>query len=198
MSVDGEGTLATPGADWRSGSWLLGAVIKHRRGEASLAGDGGPGTVRRQRAGIDPYAALDATKRLRLGAAAALGEGTLTLVLEKPESGEDVRALKTGMSLGMAAIDVKGRLVERAAGAGSGSTLRRTRSGCGPLRTRRRGFRRRGPTARRDAHPPPLARESHQVTAADADPCAVTGRTPESRLRQRSASPTSPTRHLKR
>jgi len=35
LTVDGEVTSATLGADWRSGRWLAGAMVKHSVGEGS-------------------------------------------------------------------------------------------------------------------------------------------------------------------
>ena len=135
LSIDGEVTSATLGADWRQGRWLLGAMVKHSIGEGSYSGDGA-GEVESTLTGIYPYAAVDLSARLRAWAAAGLGEGSLTLTPENPETGEADPAIETDMSLGMAALGAKGNLVEPAGGAGSGSTSRRTRSGCGPRRTR--------------------------------------------------------------
>ena len=118
LSIDGEVTSATLGADWRSGRWLLGAMVKHSIGEGSYSGDGGAGSVESTLTGLYPYAAVDMSARLRAWAAAGLGEGTLTLTPENPETGEDDPALETDMSLGMAALGAKGNLVEPAAGSG--------------------------------------------------------------------------------
>ena len=117
LSIDGEVTSATLGADWRSGRWLLGAMVKHSIGEGSYSGDGA-GEVESTLTGIYPYAALDLSARVRAWAAAGLGEGSLTLTPENPETGEADRALETDMSLGMAALGAKGNLVEPAAGGG--------------------------------------------------------------------------------
>ena len=79
LSVNGEVSSATLGADWRSGSWLPGTMFKHSLGEGSYSGDGGSGKVESALTGIYPYAALDVNKRLRAWGTAGLGEGTLTL-----------------------------------------------------------------------------------------------------------------------
>ena len=117
LSIDGEVTSATLGADWRSGRWLLGAMVKHSLGEGSYSGDGA-GEVESRLTGIYPYAAVDLSARLRAWAAAGFGEGSLTLTPENPETGEDERAIETDMSLGMAALGAKGNLVEPAGGSG--------------------------------------------------------------------------------
>ena len=113
LTIDGEVTSATLGADWRSGRWLLGAMVKHSLGEGSYSGDGGSGDVESQITGVYPYAAVDLSERLRAWATAGLGEGTLTLT---PETGEDAPSLETDMSLGMAALGAKGALVGPASG----------------------------------------------------------------------------------
>ena len=118
LTVDGEVTSATLGADWRTGRWLLGAMVKHSIGEGSYSGDGGSGSVENTLTGIYPYAAVDVSARLRAWAAAGLGEGTLTLTPKNPETGEDDPALETDMSLGMAALGARGNLVEPADGSG--------------------------------------------------------------------------------
>ena len=120
LTVNGEVTSATLGADWRAGSWLMGAMVKHSIGEGDYSGDGGSGSVESTLTGIYPYAAVDLSARLRAWAAAGLGEGSLTLTPKNPETGEADPALETDMSLGMAALGAKGNLV---APAGSGFRL---------------------------------------------------------------------------
>ena len=117
LRIDGEVTSATLGADWRSGTWLLGTMFKHSLGEGSYSGDGA-GSVESALTGIYPYAALDVSARLRAWAAAGLGEGTLTLTPKNPETGEDAPALETDMSLGLAALGAKGTLVAPAGASG--------------------------------------------------------------------------------
>ena len=117
LNIDGEVTSATLGADWRSGRWLVGAMVKHSIGEGSYSGDGA-GSVESQLTGVYPYAALDVSARLRAWAAAGLGEGSLTLTPKNPETGEADPAIETDMSLGMAALGAKGNLVEPAGGSG--------------------------------------------------------------------------------
>ena len=118
LTVDGEVTSATLGADWRTGRWLLGAMVKHSIGEGSYSGDGGSGKVENTLTGVYPYAAVDVSARLRAWAAAGLGEGTLTLTPKNPETGADDPSLETDMSLGMAALGARGNLVEPAGGSG--------------------------------------------------------------------------------
>ena len=118
LTIDGEVTAATLGADWASGRWLAGAMVSHATGEGSYSGDGGAGEFESALTGVYPYAAFDATERLTLWAAAGWGEGTFTLIPENPATGEDDPAMETDMSLGMGALGAKGALVEPAAGSG--------------------------------------------------------------------------------
>ena len=118
LTVDGEVTSATLGADWRSGRWLAGAMVSHSLGEGSYSGDGGAGEVENTLTGVYPYAAYDVSERVTAWAAAGLGEGTLTLTPKNPATGEDDPAMETDMSLGLAALGARGALLEPAAGSG--------------------------------------------------------------------------------
>ena len=118
LSIDGEVISATIGADRRSGRWLLGAMVKHSIGKGSYSGDGGAGDVESTLTGIYPYAAVDLNPRLLAWGSVGLGEGSLTLTPQNPETGEDNPAIKTGISLGMAAFGARGNLIEPAGGSG--------------------------------------------------------------------------------
>ena len=112
LTLDGEVTSATLGADWRSVRWLAGVMVKHSRGEGSYSGDGGSGEVESTLTGVYPYVGFDVTERLTAWAAAGLGEGSLTL------TPEGARAMETDLSLGLVALGAKGALVEPAGGRG--------------------------------------------------------------------------------
>ena len=118
LTIDGEVTSATLGADYAAGRWLGGLMVKHSLGEGSYSGDGGSGTVESTLTGIYPYGALDLSERLTAWASAGLGEGTLTLTPENPETGANDPSLETDMSLAMAALGARGALVEPEAGSG--------------------------------------------------------------------------------
>ena len=118
LTVEGEVTSATLGADWRSGRWLTGAMVKHSLGEGSYSGDGGSGEVESAITGVYPYAAYEVHERLKVWGAAGYGEGALTLTPKNPETGAADPAMETDMSLAMAALGAKGALIEPAAGSG--------------------------------------------------------------------------------
>ncbi len=118
LQVDGEVTTATLGADAVSGRWLVGAMVSHSLGEGSYSGDGGSGTVESTLTGVYPYAAWDATERLRLWGTAGTGEGKLTLTPNNPLTSADDPSMETDMSLVLTALGARGSLVEPSSGSG--------------------------------------------------------------------------------
>ncbi len=130
FSLDGEATTAMLGADYARGDWLLGLAITQSEGEGGYA-DGGTGSVRcpqrldaetrrvlcggavREGDGVVeasltaaiPYAALQASERLKLWGAAGLGSGEVTL---QPAMGERYRA---DTDWRMAAVGVRSELL---------------------------------------------------------------------------------------
>ena len=48
-------TSATLGADYATGRWLGGVMVKHSLGEGSYSGDGGAGEVESALTGLYPY-----------------------------------------------------------------------------------------------------------------------------------------------
>ena len=112
LSVDGELTSVTLGADFAFGAWLAGVMATHVRGGGGYRGDGGAGTVAGELTGVFPFAGVDLSARLTAWAVAGLGLGGLTLT---PEAAQ---ALETDLTLALAALGARGRLVEPAAGSG--------------------------------------------------------------------------------
>ena len=112
LSVDGELTSVELGADFAAGAWLAGVMASHVRGEGSYGGAGGGGAVESTLTGVFPYAGVDLSERLTAWAVAGLGLGGLTLTPEAEQ------ALETDLTLALAAVGARGRLVEPAAGSG--------------------------------------------------------------------------------
>ena len=112
LSVDGEVTTALLGAEAASGAWLGGVMLSHARGDGSYRGDAGAGTVASTLTAVHPYVGVDLSERLTAWAAGGLGLGGLTL------TPEGAGALETDLSLLLAALGARGRLVEPAAGSG--------------------------------------------------------------------------------
>ncbi len=141
FSLDGETTTAMLGADYARGRWLVGLALMQSSGEGGYA-DAGTGSVRcpqpldaeRRRvlcgeavregegkveatlAAAIPYAAVQASERLKLWGAFGYGAGDVTL---KPETGG---ALKADISWSMAAMGMRGDLLPPLS-AGSGPAL---------------------------------------------------------------------------
>ena len=112
LSVDGEVLSATLGADYAWGRWLAGALLSHARGSGSYNGEAGAGTVESTLTGVWPYAGVDLSERLTAWAAAGAGLGGLTL------TPAGARALETDLTLLLAALGARGRLVEPEGGSG--------------------------------------------------------------------------------
>ena len=145
FSLDGETTTAMLGADYARGDWLVGLALTQSAGEGGYADSGveprpasqhcpdamdpqakeglcngavreGDGDVEASLTAAVPYAALQASDRLRLWGAAGYGTGEVTL---KPETGG---ALDSGITWTMAAAGVRSDLVS-APTEGSGPAL---------------------------------------------------------------------------
>ena len=112
LSVDGEVTTALLGAEAASRAWLGGVMLSHARGDGSYRDDAGAGTVTSALTAVHPYVGVDLSERLTAWAAGGLGLGALTL------TPDGAAARETDLSLLLAALGARGRLVEPAAGSG--------------------------------------------------------------------------------
>ena len=144
FSLDGETTTAMLGADYARGNWLVGMALMQSSGEGGYAdresgpqrcpdvGEGmdadmmahlcrgavreGDGKVEASLTAAVPYAAIQASERLKLWGAAGYGTGEVTL---KPEVGG---LLSSDISWTMAAAGLRGDVIASPAG-GSGPAL---------------------------------------------------------------------------
>ena len=144
FSLDGEATTAMLGADYARGNWLVGMALMQSSGEGGYAdresgpqhcpdvGEGmsadviahlcggavreGDGKVEASLTAAVPYAAIQASERLKLWGAAGYGTGEVTL---KPEVGG---ALTADISWTMAAAGLRGDVIAPPA-EGSGPAL---------------------------------------------------------------------------
>ncbi len=112
LSVEGEVTTALLGAEVDSRAWLGGVMLSHARGDGSYRADAGAGTVASTLTAVHPYVGVDLSERLTAWAAGGLGLGGLTL------TPDGAAALETDLSLVLAALGARGRLVEPTAGSG--------------------------------------------------------------------------------
>ena len=133
FSLDGEATAAMLGADYARGRWLVGMALMRSSGEggyrdtdpggnvcADLDMDGadpppdlcngavqdGDGEVEASLTAAVPYAAIQASERLKLWGAAGYGTGEVTL---KPDLGG--RSLTADISWTMAAMGLRGDVI---------------------------------------------------------------------------------------
>ena len=144
FSLDGEATTAMLGADYARGNWLAGMALMQSSGEGGYAdresgpqhcpdvGEGmdadmmahlcggavreGDGKVEASLTAAVPYAAIQASERLKLWGAAGYGTGEVTL---KPEVGG---SLSSDISWTMAAAGLRGDVIAPPA-EGSGPAL---------------------------------------------------------------------------
>ena len=145
FSLDGEATTATLGADYARGNWLVGLALLQSDGEGGYADTDahsrpasqtcpddlappardilcggavreGDGKVEASLTAAVPYAAIQASERLRLWGALGTGTGEVTL---KPEVGG---LLSSDISWTMAAAGLRGDVIASPAG-GSGPAL---------------------------------------------------------------------------
>ena len=146
FSLDGEATTAMLGADYARGNWLLGMALMQSSGEGGYrdtdpggnvcdrpemddmdpgtkkvvcngAVQDGDGEVEATLTAAVPYAAIQASERMKLWGALGHGTGEVTL---KPETSETSRPLTSDISWTMAAMGLRGDVV---APQGSGPAL---------------------------------------------------------------------------
>ena len=142
FSLDGEATTAMLGADYARGHWLVGTALMQSAGEGGYANTDvtpraasqtcpegvedvvcsgavreGDGTVEASLTAAVPYAALEASERLKVWGAAGYGSGEVTL---KPAMGG---ALTSDITWTMASAGVRSALLGPPRGEGSGLAL---------------------------------------------------------------------------
>ena len=106
LSLDGNVTTGTLGADYAKGPWTVGLALSHSRGEGRSSKD----DIEAALTGLYPYAGYKVTERLSVWGLGGFGRGGLTLT---PESGT---SMETDMSLLMVAAGARGLLVTAANG----------------------------------------------------------------------------------
>ncbi len=111
LSVEGEVTTGLLGADWRWADWGAGVLLGHSRGEGSHEGQGA-GTVSSSLTGIYPWGRHELNERVTVWGVAGYGEGKLRL---EPEG---QARIESDMELRMAAVGLRGVLMEAPAGGG--------------------------------------------------------------------------------
>ena len=119
LTLDGEVGSVMLGADWTrdpgsgSGAWTAGLMVSHARGEGGYrGGDGNGGEVESDLTGVYPYGRYALNERVTLWGVAGYGAGSLTL------TPKDQPAIETDMDLAMAALGLRGVVVEAPAAGG--------------------------------------------------------------------------------
>ncbi len=105
MRLDGTVTTGMLGADYARGNWLVGLALTQSSSEGNYADTGGDGDVEASLTAAVPYAALQASERLKLWGAAGYGTGEVTL---KPQVGGNYRA---DIDWTMAAAGLRGDVI---------------------------------------------------------------------------------------
>ena len=133
LTLDGEVVTGMLGADWTrgsgAGSWTAGLIVSHSAAEGgysdgsesgarSRAGSGGK--VEATLTGVFPWARHALSERLEAWGAAGYGQGELTVTPRRPgtdgNGDRDGAALRTDLELGMAAVGLRGELLDAQAG----------------------------------------------------------------------------------
>ena len=119
LSLDGEVTSAMLGTDWARDAWTAGLIVSQSRGEGgyrsvlgSVSEPGGNGEISSSLTGVYPWGRYQARERVTFWGAAGYGAGALTL---RTGTGAEFR---TDMDLAMAAVGLRGVLVEATAAGG--------------------------------------------------------------------------------
>ena len=105
-TLDGEASTGFVGFDAEWGGALAGVMLSHSRGRGGYRFEAGAGKVESALTGVYPYARLDLGARLSAWGLAGAGSGAITL---SPEGKE---AMKTDLSMRMAAAGTKGQVLD--------------------------------------------------------------------------------------
>ena len=119
LSLDGEVASAMVGVDWAREAWSAGLITSRSVGEGSYAGNSG-GRVESTLTGLYPWGRLALSEQTDVWGAAGYGTGDLSVIPKKPGTDEDGTTLHTDLSLRMAAVGLRGELLD---GSEDGPTL---------------------------------------------------------------------------
>ena len=117
LNLEGEVASAMIGADFSLREWAAGAMISHSRGDGTYTEGEHGGNVESTLTGVYPYGRYALSKRLTLWGIGGYGEGRLGL------TPDDQGTISTDMDLAMAALGLRGVVVEPSEKGGPQVTL---------------------------------------------------------------------------
>ena len=116
LTLDGEVASGLLGAEWSRERWSAGLIVSHSAAEGGYrGGEDADGAVEATLTGLHPWGRLALGERVEAWGAAGRGRGKLTVT-----PGGDGPALRTDLDLSMAAVGLRGALLD---GGGEGVTL---------------------------------------------------------------------------
>ena len=143
LTLDGEVATGMFGADWTHGRWTTGLILSHSSGEGSYSdGSGSPGSgsgaggaggtdtdagaggsVEATLTGLFPWTRHALSDRLEAWGVAGYGAGDLTVTPKKPGTDEGGAVIRADLDLRMAAVGLRGTLLDPGGGEGRLLTL---------------------------------------------------------------------------
>ena len=111
LSLDGEVASAMIGVDWAREDWSAGLIASRSVGEGSYEGNAG-GRVEATLTGLYPWGRLALSERMDAWGTAGYGTGGLAVTPKNPGTDDDGAAIHTDLNLRMAAVGLRGVLVD--------------------------------------------------------------------------------------
>ena len=105
LTLEGDVSTGLVGADYERGRVLAGVALAYSTGEGSYTASGARGELESTLASVHPYLRYTVSDRLSVWGVLGLGEGGLTLDIER-----DDERIETDISLAMAAFGARGKL----------------------------------------------------------------------------------------
>ena len=105
LTLGGDVTTATLGADYAGDRWLGGVALSRSEGEGTFSRDGFEGEVASLLTGLYPYLRYGVSERLSIWGMVGYGSGTLTF------TADDVESMETDIAMTMGAVGLRGELL---------------------------------------------------------------------------------------
>ena len=108
LTLGGDVTTATLGADYAGDRWLGGVALSRSQGEGTFSRYGFEGEVASSLTGLYPYLRYGVSERLSIWGMVGDGAGTLTF------TADDVESIETDIAMTMGAVGLRGELLSPA------------------------------------------------------------------------------------